>query len=133
MYQHTRPLQFAILLIILLSLGSCLLSKTSAPKAKKLRHVVAFKFKPEITNEQMQKTTDHFHSLKAEIPQIIEFEGGADIAFQKKNGKYTHCFVVTVSNEKDLAIYGQHPVHKAFSKSVDPLLAEVMVVDYWTE
>ena len=133
MYQHIRTLQFAALLITLFSLGSCLLSKTNAPKTKKLRHVVAFKFKPEITHEQMQKTTDHFHSLKAEIPQIIEFEGGADIAFQKKNGKYTHCFVVTVSNEKDLAIYGEHPVHKAFSKSVDPLLAEVMVIDYWTE
>jgi hypothetical protein len=133
MYQHIRRFQFATLLIMILFLVSCFSSKTNAPKTKKLRHVVAFKFKPEVTHEQMQKTTEHFHSLKAEIPQIIEFEGGADIAFQKKNGKYTHCFVVTVNNEKDLAIYGGHPVHKAFSKSVDPLLAEVMVVDYWTE
>ncbi|HKG68906.1 MAG TPA: Dabb family protein, partial [Segetibacter sp.] len=80
-----------------------------------------------------QKATIDFHNLKAQIPQIIEFEGGADIAVQKKEGKYTHCFVVTVNNEKDLATYSEHPVHKAFSKSVDPLLAEVMVVDYWTE
>ena len=128
-----KSLKFAILLIMLSSISSCFLSKANAPKTKKLRHVVAFKFKPEITTEQMQKATTHFYSLKAQIPQIIDFEGGPDVAFQKKNGKYTHCFIVTVNNEQDLATYGAHPIHKAFSASVDPLLAEVMVVDYWTE
>ena len=125
--------KFAILLIIVSTISSCVFLKANAPKTKKLRHVVAFKFKPDITTEQMQKAATDFYNLKAQIPQIIEFEGGADIAFQKKSGKYTHCFVVTVNNEKDLVTYGAHPVHKAFSKSVDPLLAEVMVVDYWTE
>jgi hypothetical protein len=128
-----KSLKFAIPIIMLLSIGSSFFLKANTPKTKKLRHVVAFKFKPEITADQMQKAAIDFHNLKAQIPQIIEFEGGADIAFQKKEGKYTHCFVVTVKNEKDLATYSEHPVHKAFSKSVDPLLAEVMVVDYWTE
>lgn len=105
----------------------------NAPEKKKLRHVVAFKFKPEITTEQMQKATKDFLALKARIPQIIALEGGPDLAYQKKNGKFTHCFVVTVNSPEDLAIYGAHPIHKAFSNSVDPLLAEVMVVDYWTE
>jgi hypothetical protein len=112
---------------------SCLFLNANTPATKKLRHVVAFKFKPEVTKEQMQKVTKDFYSLKSQIPQIIEFEGGADVAMQKKMGKYTHCFIVTVNNEKDLEIYGAHPIHKAFSKSVDPLLSEVMVVDYWTE
>ena len=128
-----KNLKFAVVLIILPIISSCILSKANTPKTKILRHVVAFKFKPEVTSEQMQKVTTHFYSLKGQIPEIIEFEGGPDIALQKKAGKYTHCFVVTVNNEKDLAAYGAHPVHKAFSKSVDPLLAEVMVVDYWTE
>ena len=128
-----RNLKWATVFIMLLPFTSCLFPKANTTKAKKLRHIVAFKFKPEISIEQMQQTTAHFHSLKAKIPEIIEFEGGADIAFEKKKGKYTHCFIVTVKNEKDLAIYGGHPDHKAFSKAVDPLLAEVMVVDYWTE
>lgn len=128
-----KSLKFAILLIMLSNVTSCSLSKGNAPKAKKLRHVVAFKFKPEVTTEQMQKATTDFYSLKAQIPQIIDFEGGPDVAFQKKNGKYTHCFIVTVNNEQDLAAYGAHPIHKAFSASVDPLLAEVMVVDYWAD
>lgn len=118
---------------MLFSISSCLFLNANAPKSKKLRHVVAFKFKPEITLEQMQKANEDFHNLKARIPEIIEFEGGPDLNYQKKNGRFTHCFVVTVNSPEDLATYGAHPVHKAFSNSVDPLLAEVMVVDYWTE
>jgi hypothetical protein len=122
-----------VLATLFLGISSSLLLSADAIKPKKLRHVVAFKFKPEVSSEQMQKATDNFHALKSKVPQIIEFEGGPDLYFQKKNGKFTHCFVVTVKNEKDLAAYGDHPDHKAFSKSVDPLLAEVMVVDYWAE
>ncbi len=105
----------------------------STPKAKQLRHVVAFRFKPEVTLEQMQQVTRNFQALPEKVPQILAFEGGPDVAFQKKSGKFTHCFIVTVKNEQELARYGEHPDHKAFSRSVDPLLAEVMVVDYWTE
>ena len=95
--------------------------------------MVAFNFKEEVSLEQMEKPTDDFHALKKKVPQIMEFEGGPDLHFQKKNGEFTHCFIVMVKNEEDLATYGIHPDHKAFSKSVDPLLAEVMVVDYWVE
>ncbi len=119
--------------LVLAVFTSCLFLNATAPETKKLRHVVAFKFKPEVRVEQMQKATTDFYNLKNQIPEIIEFEGGPDVAIQKKMGEYTHCFVVTVNNQKDLDIYGSHPIHKAFSKSVDSLLAEVMVVDYWTE
>ena len=129
--QKLISLHFAIVVLMLFS--SCFLSKAKAPESKKLRHIVAFKYKPGVSAEKMQEITAHFHSLKAKIPQIIAFEGGPDIALEKKTGKYTHCFIVTVNNEKDLAVYGAHPDHKAFSNAVDPLLAEVMVVDYWTE
>ncbi len=119
--------------MMLLSLGFGFYLQAKTPKEKKLRHVVAFKFKPGITNQQMQKVTADFLRLKSLVPQITELEGGPDVAMDKKTGKFTHCFVVTVKSQADLDAYGVHPDHKAFSRSVDPLLAEVMVVDYWTE
>lgn len=128
-----KNFKITLLLVTLLGFSSFLLINADTAKSKKLRHVVAFKFKPEVTNGQMQKVTEDFHALKEKVPQIIEFEGGPDINFQKKNGKFTHCFIVTVESEEDLSAYGSHPDHQAFSKSADPLLAEVMVVDYWTE
>lgn len=119
--------------LVLLAISSFWVVKAHSAQQRKLRHVVAFKFKPQVSLAQQQKATQEFYGLQKKIPQIIEFEGGPDISFDQKKGKFTHCFIVTVSNEQDLAIYGEHPDHKAFSKGVDPLLAEVMVVDYWTE
>lgn len=105
----------------------------SAAESPRLRHVVAFRFKPDVTAEQMQRVTTDFHALKNTVPQILEFEGGPDIRVRQKreNGAFTHSFIVTVQDEAALAAYGVHPAHQAFSRSADPLLAEVMVVDYW--
>lgn len=129
-----KNLKITILVVMFFGVLAFLLMSADATKPeRKLRHVVAFKFKPEVSLEQMQKATEDFHALKKKVPQIIEFEGGPDLHFQKKHGEFTHCFIVTVKNEEDLAAYGSHPDHKAFSKSVDPLLTEVMVVDYWKE
>jgi len=128
-----RSFNVTLLVTSLIAVGSIFLLTSNTSHNKKLRHVVAFKFKPEVSIEQMQRITTDFHALKSKIPQILEFEGGPDLSFQAKNGKFTHSFMVTVVDQKALATYGNHPDHKAFSKSADPLLAEVMVVDYWTE
>lgn len=128
-----QNLKITLFIILLLIISSSLLLSAPAVKPKKLRHVVAFKFKPEVSLEQMQQATADFRALQQKVPQIMQFEGGPDLTFREKTGKFTHCFVVTVRNEKALAAYGSHPDHQAFSQSVDPLLAEVMVVDYWAE
>ena len=127
-----RNLKAIILFTLLLGIGASCLVSAMVESPKMLRHVVAFKFKPDVSAQQMQQATKDFLALKGKVPQIIAIEGGPDVAYQKKTGKFTHCFIVTVKDERQLAAYGIHPDHKAFSKSVDPLLAEVMVVDYWT-
>jgi quinol monooxygenase YgiN len=126
-------LKFILLISLLVGITSFVLWSPSPPKAKQLRHVVAFRFKPDVTLEQMQQATRDFRALPRKVPQILAFEGGPDVSLQQKSGKFTHCFMVTVKDQQALAQYGEHPDHKAFSRSVDPLLAEVMVVDYWTE
>jgi hypothetical protein len=125
--------KFILLIALLVGITSFVLLSPTAPKAKQLRHVVAFRFKPQVTLQQMQQVTRNFQALPQKIPQILAFEGGPDVSFQQKSGKFTHCFIVTVKNQQELALYGEHPDHKAFSRLVDPMLAEVMVVDYWTE
>ncbi|HKG06411.1 MAG TPA: Dabb family protein [Pedobacter sp.] len=119
--------------VICLALAMCLtLFSSSKPTAfKQLRHVVAFSYKPEVTNEQKAKVNAWFLRLKSEIPEIQNLEGGTDIKPAGK--KFSQCFIVTVKSEEDLNTYGSHPKHKAFSAFVDPLLAEVMVLDYWSE
>lgn len=126
-----RDFKVILILVIFMGLGSFLLMSADVTQPKKLRHVVMFKFKPEVSQEQIEKISNDFHALKEKIPQIIEFEGGADIHFKEKDLLFTHCFIVTVKDEKDLDAYGVHPDHQAFSESALLLLEEVAVVDYW--
>ncbi|GAA4431491.1 hypothetical protein GCM10023188_19080 [Pontibacter saemangeumensis] len=128
-----KNLTMTLLAALLLGICSFFLSSAGHSKPGRLRHVVAFKFKPGVTPEQMAKVTGDFRDLKGKVPQILAFEGGPDVSLQKKSGGFTHCFIVTVRDEEALAAYGTHPDHQAFSKSADPLLAEVMVVDYLAE
>jgi hypothetical protein len=128
-----KSIHIILISVVLLAVSTFWVVKAHAKQDRKLRHVVAFKFKPQVSLAQQQNATKAFYALQKKIPQIIEFEGGEDLHFQQKKGKFTHCFIVTLNSEQDLAIYGEHSDHKAFSKGVDPLLAEVMVVDYWTE
>lgn len=130
---YMKSLPILLFILVLLAISSFWVVRAQSNLNRKLRHVVAFKFKPQVSLDQQQKATQEFYGLQKKIPQIIEFEGGPDLYVDQKKGKFTHCFIVTLNSEQDLAIYGAHPDHKAFSKGVDPLLAEVMVVDYWTE
>jgi len=122
---------FKTLLVISTVAFSGTLLLSTKLRVKKLQHVVAFNYKPEITAEQKQKISEAFYALQKDIPEIKAFEGGDDIKPNRK--KFSQCFIVTVKNEHELNVYGSHPKHKAFSAMVDPLLAEVMVVDYWAE
>ena len=129
-----RMIKIVLAVTMLVASSSCTALHQSASPAESrvLRHVVAFRFKPDVTPEQMQKVATDFRALKEKVPQIIDFEGGADVDYLQKDG-FTHVFIVTVANEEDLAAYGAHPDHRAFSQSVDPLLADVMVIDYWKD
>lgn len=124
-----KKLNGYLLFTVAILAGTLLLSTNL--RVRKLQHVVAFNYKPEITAEQKQQVREAFYALQKEIPEIKAFEGGDDI--KPGNKKFTQCFIVTVKNEKELETYGSHPKHKAFSAMVDPMLAEVMVVDYWAE
>lgn len=109
------------------------LSALGVPHAGgKLRHVVLFKFKPEVTQEQADEVVTAFAALPGKIDTIIEFESGTDVSIEGKSEGLTHGFVVTFANEKGREIYLPHPAHQEFVKLVGPRLEKVVVFDYWT-
>jgi hypothetical protein len=100
----------------------------AASEKKLLRHVVAFKFKEEVSKEQIRQVEIAFAGLKKDIPTIVGFEFGTNNSPEKG---FTHCFLLTFRSEKDRDDYLPHPAHKEFGKLVGPLLADVFVIDYW--
>ncbi len=108
--------------------GSLAAEKESAPK---LRHVVCVKFKEGVSKAQTERVIKAFAALPGKIPQIKEFEHGANNSPEGLNKGFTHCFTITFASEKDRDIYLPHPSHLEFVKIIKPILDEVFVIDYW--
>lgn len=96
-----------------------------------LRHVVLFKFKPEVTPAQVQEVVDAFGALPSKIDAIEDFEWGTDVSVEGKAAGYTHGFVVTFRDAKGRDEYLPHPAHQEFVKLVGPRIDGVLVFDFF--
>lgn len=101
-----------------------------APKV--LRHLVLFKFKPEVKPAEIQEVVDAFKTLPSKIDVIHAFEWGTDVSVENKAAGFTHCFFVTFRDAKGRDTYLPHAAHQEFVKLVVPRVADVLVIDYWT-
>jgi hypothetical protein len=98
-----------------------------------LRHVVMYKFKPELTAAQVQEVVDAFKGLPGKIPTILEFEAGTNVSEEGKSEGFTHLFVVTFRDKAGLKVYLDHPAHADYVKVVKDRREKVIVFDYVTE
>lgn len=102
-----------------------------AAKDKVLRHVVLFKFKDGVSEQQIDEVVKAFAALPGKIDAIRDFEMGTDVSVENKAQGFTHGFIVTFADETGRAEYLPHPAHKAFGKLVGPRLDKVLVFDFW--
>ena len=98
---------------------------------KVLRHVVLFKFKDEVSEEQIQEVVDAFSALPDKIDTIVDYETGTDVSVENKAAGFTHGFVVSFADAKGRDIYLPHPAHQEFVKLVGPRLDNVLVFDFY--
>lgn len=98
-----------------------------------LRHAVFFKFKQEVTQEQIDEVVRAFAALPRRIDLIQDFEWGMDVSVENKAKGFTHAFLVTFRTEEARDKYLPHPAHQEFVKLVGPRVADVFVVDYWAQ
>ncbi len=120
---------------VLIGVLLCLSISAFAQGAKKgkLLHVVSFKFKDTASKEQIKQVEDAFRDLKKKISEIKDYKWGTNVSPEKHDKGFTHGFILTFNNEKDRDAYLVHPDHKAFGKVVGSVLADVFVIDFWTQ
>lgn len=106
--------------------------KPAAAAGKRLRHVVLFKFKADVTKEQIAEVERAFGELPKKIDVIDAFEWGTNNSPEMLAQGYTHCFLVTFRDEKGREEYLPHPEHKKFVDMALPRIESALVVDYWT-
>jgi len=114
-------------------LSFAFLSAPIMAKDKVLRHVVSFKFKEDASDCQIQEVEKAFAALKDKIPGILSLDWGKNNSPEGLNKGFTHCFIVTFKDEKAREVYLPHPDHKAFVSILKPILADVYVIDFWTQ
>ena len=102
-------------------------------EGKALYHVVSIKFKEAAAQEQIKAVEEAFAALKTKIPGITSLHWGTNVSPENRNKGFTHCFVLTFASEKDRDAYLVHPDHKAFGKVLGPVVADVMVIDFWAK
>lgn len=105
----------------------------AASEGKLLRHVVLFKFKADVTPEQVKEVEEAFRNLPKKIDTIKGFEWGTDVSVEGKSEGFTHCFVVTFADAKGRETYLPHEAHKEFVGLVGPRIEKVLVVDFWVK
>ncbi len=101
------------------------------PRTRELRHIVLFKYKPEVTPAQLDEINRAFQDLKRQIPQVKDFERGINNSPEGLDKGFTHGYLITFASEEDRAAYLPHPAHKKFVELLGGKLDEPLVFDYW--
>jgi len=102
-------------------------------KKGKLHHVVAIKFKEGTSKDQIKAVETAFIDLKKKIKEVNTLKWGTNVSPEKHDKGFTHCFLLTFKSEKDRDAYLVHPDHKEFGKLLGPVMADVFVVDFWSQ
>jgi hypothetical protein len=99
-------------------------------KAKKVFHVVAFKFKEGVSQTQIENVCRDFKALKKKVPEILSYKAGVNNSPEGLHKGFTHCFILTFKDTKARDTYLPHPAHKEFGKGLGGLIADVFVIDF---
>ena len=97
----------------------------------KLRHVVLFDFKDEMTEKSQEAIETKFTSLPGDISEIAAYEWGFNNSPEGLDDGYSHCFLVTFDDEAGRGVYIPHPSHKEFGGIVRPNVEKVLVFDFY--
>lgn len=103
------------------------------PAARRLRHIVLYKFKDDLRPAQVQEVIDAFAGLPKKIDGIVGFEHGTNVSPEGKSDGLTHIFVVTFRDEQARDAYLKHPAHDAYVQVVKDRREKVVVFDYWVD
>jgi hypothetical protein len=95
-----------------------------------LRHLVLLRFRPEATAAQVGAVVQTFVDLPVQISEVKSLEWGTDVSPEGLGKGFTHCFVLGFDDARARDAYLPHPAHQAFVAQLQPVLADVLVVDY---
>lgn len=98
-----------------------------------VQHMVAVKFKPEVSPETIDALFAELKALKEKIPGILYVAGGAYRSPEGLNQGFTHGFLVTFESPAARDGYLPHPEHERVKEAILPCIDGVMAFDFEAE
>lgn len=95
-----------------------------------LTHIVCWKYKPEITEEEREVHRGKLRALVGVIPEILTFECGADMVRLPRS--YDTGLASTFADNAALDVYTAHPEHQAVAALGRELSEHIVSVDFIT-
>ncbi len=95
-----------------------------------LRHLVLLRFKPAASAADIMAIERAFCALRQQIDTVRDLEWGTDVSPEGLSKCFTHSFLLSFNDAAGRDAYLPHPAHKAFVALLEPLLDDVLVVDY---
>ncbi len=95
-----------------------------------LHHIVLFKFKPDIDNEQIAALENMLDALPDQIIEIQLYEFGRDVV--RSDRSYDFALVSGFANLAAMQRYQVHPEHQKVIAHVREICADVCAVDFET-
>ena len=96
-----------------------------------LRHVVFFRFKDGVGEEEIVDLEKSLAELPPVIPEILSYEFGRDVVRSERS--YDLALVSTFKDLDAMQRYQKHPNHQVVLKKVNDLCESVLAVDFVTD
>ena len=91
-----------------------------------VEHIVLLEKKDDATDEQTQAALAAIKSLREKIPGVLEVKISDNIT---DRAPYSHGAIITMQDRETLAGYGPHPAHQEVLQLLEPVAANLIVVD----
>jgi hypothetical protein len=93
-----------------------------------LNHVVAMKFKPGVSEEEIRDLESALNALPDKILEIKVFEFGRDMLRSERS--YDFALLALFANRPALERYQSHPEHLPVAARIRAMCASVVTVDF---
>ena len=90
-------------------------------------HTFAFRWKPDVTDDQKQRVIDEIRALQGQIPGVLETWVGINISPRSQG--YELGGVMKFADQATLEAYNIHPVHQRLLTWLMPLI-DPLEVDF---
>ncbi len=96
----------------------------------KVNHIVLFKFKPEVTPQEIENIFNEVLEMTESIPGIENYSAGTNTSPEGLSQGYTHGLTMTFTDAAARDAYLPHPEHERIRALLLPEVEGVAVFDY---